>query len=100
MVATIGRARVTIYMDESFSLKDKRREVRSVCDRVRHKFNAGVSEIEDLDDIRVATIGIVVLSNAKPHADQMLQKILDFIDRSLDLGVLGEVETDLFPFDA
>lgn len=98
MSAIIGAARVTIYLEESFSLKDKRREVRSISKQVQAKFNAAVAEIEDLDDMRVATLGIVVVSNDARHADQMLATIIDFVEECLDLGVLGEFGTELFPF--
>lgn len=98
-MASIGRARVTIYMDESFSLKDKRREVKSVVHRVQARFNCAIAEIEDLDDMRVATLGLIVVSTSGPHADQMLKHILTFIENSLDLGYLGDVSTEILPFD-
>lgn len=98
MSATIGAARVTIYLEASFSLKDKRREVRSICQRVQNQFNAAVAEIEDLDDMRAATLGIVVLSNDGRHAEQMLATIIAFVEERLDLGVLGEIETELIPY--
>ncbi len=98
MSAIIGTARITIYLEESFSLKDKRREVRSITKQVQNTFNAAVAEIEDLDDKRVATLGVVVLSNDARHVDQMLATIITFVEERLDLGVLGEVGTELFPF--
>jgi uncharacterized protein YlxP (DUF503 family) len=99
VTATIGALRVTILFEQTFSLKDKRREVRSVCQRVQNQFNAAIAEIEDLDDIRTATLGVVVVSNAAPHANQMLSRVEAFIERSLDLGVLGESHIELFGFD-
>ncbi len=99
MSAVIGRARVTILFEQTFSIKDKRNEIRSLCKRVQNQFNAGIAEIEDLDDMRAGTIGIVVVSNAGPHASQMLNTIITFIERSLDLGILGDVHTELISFD-
>ncbi len=99
MSAVIGRARVTILFAESFSIKDKRNELRSISKRVRNKFNAGIAEIEDLDDMRAGTLGIVVVSNAGPHASQMLNTIISFIEHSVDLGMLGDVHTELIGFD-
>lgn len=99
MSAVIGRARVTILFEETFSIKDKRGEMRSICKRTQNKFNAGIAEIEDLDDMRTGTLGIVVVSNAGPHANQMLSGIITFIEESLDLSVLGDVHTELISFD-
>ena len=95
---TIGAARVTLYVDDSFSLKDKRRVVRSITQRVKNTFNAAIAEVEDLDDQRTATLGITCVSNSAPHADEMLQKIIDFIERNVEDGVLGEIETELIPY--
>ncbi len=99
MSVTIGRARVTILFETTFSLKDKRGEIASLTKRVANRFNAGVAEIETLNDIRTGTLGIVVVSNDANHASQMLQSIAGFIERNLDLGYLGEVEIELIPFD-
>ena len=95
MASTIGVAHITIYLDDSFSLKDKRQVVRSISARVRNKFNAGIAEVSDLDDMRVATLGIVCISNQGAHATDMLATIIDFIERNLELGVVGEIETEL-----
>lgn len=98
MTMTIGAARVTIYVDDSFSLKDKRRIVRSITQRVKNQFNAAIAEVEDLNDQRVATLGIVCVSNSGPHADEMLTKVIAFIERNVEDGVLGEIETELIPY--
>jgi uncharacterized protein YlxP (DUF503 family) len=98
MTMTIGAARVTLYIDDSFSLKDKRRVVRSITQRVRNQFNAAIAEVEDLNDQRVATLGIVCVSNSAPHADEMVSKVIDFIERNVEIGVLGEIETEMIPY--
>ncbi len=99
-MAALGQAVVTIYFEETFSLKDKRREVKSIVHRVQARFNCAIAEVADLDDLRVATLGVAVLSTAAPHADQILQTIISFIESSLDLGILGDVSTAIDPFDA
>lgn len=99
MTAWIGRARLTLYIESANSLKDKRSEVRRVIHRLQNRFNAAVAEIEDHDDIRVATIGIVVLSTSAPHADEMLATILTAAEGLLNTAVAGEVDTELVPFD-
>jgi uncharacterized protein YlxP (DUF503 family) len=96
---TIGRARVTILFESTFSIKEKRGEIKSVSRRVQNQFNAAIAEIETLDDMRTGTLGVVVVSNSSPHANSMLSNIVEFIERNLDLGYLGEVEIELFNFD-
>jgi uncharacterized protein YlxP (DUF503 family) len=98
MTMTVGVARISLYLQGTFSLKDKRQTVRSITQRVRNQFNAGIAEVEALDDWRVATLGIVVVSNDANHTQEMLQTVIDFIERRVELGVLGEVETELIPY--
>lgn len=98
MAMTVGVARVSLYLEATFSLKDKRQIVRSITQRVRNQFNAGIAEVEALDDFRVATLGIVVVSNDPNHAQEMLQTVIGFIERRVELGVLGEIETELIPY--
>jgi uncharacterized protein YlxP (DUF503 family) len=95
---TIGAARVTLYLGDTFSLKEKRGIVKSLIARARNQFNAAISEVEDLDDIRVATIGIVCVSNSADYLQGQLQAVVDFIERNVAEGVLGDVETELIPF--
>jgi uncharacterized protein YlxP (DUF503 family) len=98
MAMTVGVARLTLYLEDTFSLKDKRQVVRSITQKVRNQFNAGIAEVEDLDDARAATLAVVVVSNSANHAQEMLQTIIDFIERRVELGVMGEIETELIPY--
>ena len=94
----IGVARFAIFMPESMSLKDKRHGVRSVVQRARNQFNAGIAEVADLDDPRVATIGVTVVSNSSGHVDEMLQAVIAFFERSTTEGSIAEIETETVPW--
>lgn len=98
MATTIGVARITLYLEGSFSLKDKRHVVRSLTKKVRDRFNVGIAEVEDLDDVRVATLAVVCVSNSAPHADEMLATVVTFIEARVEMGVLGEIGTELIPY--
>lgn len=98
MTMTVGVGRISLYLEETFSLKDKRRVVRSITQKARNQFNAGIAEVGDLDNVRVAELAIVVVSNSSGHAQEMLQTIIDFVERRVELGVVGEIETELIPF--
>ena len=76
----VGVAKITLRLSGSFSLKDKRRVVNSVRDRVRSKFNVAVAEVDQNDVWQVAVIGITCVSNNVRHADQTLDNVLEFIE--------------------
>ncbi len=81
----VGIGRVSLAIHESQSLKSKRQVLRSLLDRVRNRFNnVAIAEVGDLDLWQRATVGFAVVSNERAHANEMADKIADFIE---SLGV-------------
>ena len=95
MAMHVGVARVALHLAENSSLKGKRMVVKSVAQRVRNRFNVAVAEIDTQDAWEVITLGIVCVSDDPRHANEMLSKVIDFIESErLDADV-GEVELEL-----
>jgi uncharacterized protein YlxP (DUF503 family) len=91
---TVGVIRISLALP-SRTLKEKRSIVKSVVERLRHRFNAAVAEVEDLDNPMAATIAAVCLSNEGPHVASQLQAIADAVASwRLDAEVI-EVATEL-----
>jgi uncharacterized protein YlxP (DUF503 family) len=76
------------------SLKGKRSIVRRIVERARHRFNAAIAEVADMDLHRRAVLGFAVVSNDSRHANSMIDTIVAFIagasealvvDRSMEL---------------
>ena len=77
------------------SRKEKRALVKSVVERLRHRYNAAVSEAGDLDAFDLATIAVACLSSESAHADAQLQEIARTIENwRLDAEVV-DVETEI-----
>lgn len=76
----VGVGRLELQLPESASLKDKRMVVKSVIGRVRNRFNVAVAEIDTQDVWEIATLGIVCVSDDRRHANEMLSKVIDFIE--------------------
>jgi uncharacterized protein len=91
----VGVARVALHLADNDSLKGKRMVVRSVAQRVRNRFNVAVAEVDTQDAWQVATLGIVCVSGDRRHANEMLDKVLGFIERERLDANLGEVEVEL-----
>ncbi len=91
---TVGVCRVTLRLPENGSLKGKRQVVRSVMARLRNKFNVAVAEVGDNDRWQIATIGVSCVSNDGRHAEEMLNRVVSFIqDTRLDAELLdSEIE--------
>jgi len=64
-----------LRIDDSHSLKDKRQIVKALKDRLRHKFNVAVAEIDYQDLWQRALIAAVTVSSAHLHAQSVLQNV-------------------------
>jgi len=60
------------------SLKDKRRAVKSLKERMRSRFNCSVAEIAFADKWGRARIAVCVVSTESRHANSQLDEIVRF----------------------
>ena len=80
----IGLLILEIGIPDAHSLKDKRQVLRSLKDRLRHRFNVAVAELDHLDVWQSSTIGIVTISNSAAHATQQLETVLADAEKVLE----------------
>ena len=59
----VGTMRVSAFIGESHSLKDKRHVLKSVKDRVHDRFNVSIAEVESNDLWQKTELGVAVVSN-------------------------------------
>jgi len=76
----VGIIQVDLIIREAHSLKDKRRVLRSIKDRLRVRFQVAAAEVGVLDDRREATLGISLVANDATHAQKRCQSILNFLE--------------------
>jgi uncharacterized protein YlxP (DUF503 family) len=93
---TVGIARATFRLHGNQSLKEKRRVVKSLVEKSRHRFNVSVAEVADQDVHQRATIGIAVIGSDGRVLNSLLDRIIDFMD-SLSLAELIDREIELIP---
>ena len=86
MVVAVGE--VQVHLPESRSLKDKRQVLKSLKERVRNRFNVSISEVDFTDLWQRSTVGIAVVSTETTHADDVLAKVVEFIERDGRVQVL------------
>jgi hypothetical protein len=85
-MAAVGVLTMELRIDQAHSLKEKRHVVRSLKDRLRHKFNVSVAEIEDQDLHNSAVIAAAVVSSSREFASQVLRAVED--EAASELGPL------------
>lgn len=70
------------------SLKEKRMIVKSLCDKLRNKFNVSVIESDAQDVHQTIIISIVFLADNSALSDAIGEKICDFIETSTDAEIV------------
>jgi uncharacterized protein YlxP (DUF503 family) len=83
----VSMLQVVVELPESTSLKDKRRVVLSIKDKLRAKFRVSCAEVDLLDSIRFAHIGAALVSNSREHGEEVMRKALDFVEDAFSLRV-------------
>ena len=78
----VGVCRIRLRVPENHSLKGKRHVVKSIVQRVQNKYNVSIAEVDDHDLWQIVSLGISCVSESGPHANEMLSKVVDFIERS------------------
>lgn len=73
----IGVLQFQIAVDGSNSLKDKRRVVKSLKDRLHREHQVSVAEIDRLDDHSVGVMGLALVGHDVPYIQSVLDRILD-----------------------
>jgi uncharacterized protein YlxP (DUF503 family) len=74
-MAAIGVLTLELRIETSHSLKEKRHVVQSLKDRLRHKFNVAVAEIDHQDLWQRATVAAVTVSSDRENAGKVLQGV-------------------------
>ena len=91
----VGTLRIEIYLHDNHSLKGKRKIVRSMVDKVKHKFNVAIAEIGSNDKWQKIELGVSAVGNDRRHIDASLNNVLTFLD-SLYLAEIGDSKTEIF----
>jgi uncharacterized protein len=74
-MATIGVLTLEMRLNDAHSLKDKRHVVQSLKERLRHKFNVAVAEIDCQELWQRAVVAAVTVSSDHGHAAAVLQSV-------------------------
>ena len=91
----IGVCRLKTYLPESGSLKAKRQVARSLTTRLRNQFNVAVAEVDDNDLCQRLTLGVCCVSNDSAHANEMLSRVVNFVEQFRGDLELLDYETEI-----
>ena len=76
---TVGVLQLELSIGDAMSLKDKRRIVKSLKDRIAFGHNVSIAEVGALDEHRRAIMGVAMVANDQKYVDGALSKLVDFV---------------------
>ncbi|HEX3355566.1 MAG TPA: DUF503 domain-containing protein [Tepidisphaeraceae bacterium] len=84
---TIGVLQLELSIGDAMSLKDKRRVIKSLKDRIAHAHNVSIAEVGALDAHRRSVLGVAMVANDSGYVEGALNKLVDFVKtvRNVDL---------------
>src|SRR5437763_16091464 len=91
----VGTARITIYLPENYSLKDKRQDLKSLLARITNQFHVAAAEVANHEQWQTATIGVACVSSDSRHANEIISKVVNFIEGSLPQGHIEDYEIEI-----
>ena len=95
----VGVLRATFHIPHARTLKDKRRVVQKLRDRVRSRFDVSIAEVDAQDLHQRAVFGVSVVSSDAGVCDSVLERVATAMatsgdavltDRATELVTIGE----------
>jgi uncharacterized protein YlxP (DUF503 family) len=90
----IGILQFELLIHDAESLKDKRRVLSSLKDRLRRENQVSVAEVGNADDMKRAVVGVAVVSRDGAHAAEVLDHVTEKV-RDLRECELGDCTREL-----
>ncbi|MFQ5957559.1 MAG: DUF503 domain-containing protein [Candidatus Brocadiales bacterium] len=73
----VGLLNIRIVIRESHSLKDKRRVIKSLKDRLRQKYNVSLSEMGAHNSHKQCILAVAMVGNEKKHVNRVLSDLIN-----------------------
>ncbi len=84
----VGVLTIDLLVVDARSLKDKRRVVLSLTQKLRNRFNVSVSEVEHWDDPRRCRLGVALIARESRPTHAQLDKVVELVRKSGGLTLL------------
>jgi uncharacterized protein YlxP (DUF503 family) len=76
----VGTMIIEFRLHDNRSLKGKRKVVKSMVDKVKHRFNVAIAETGSNDMWQRIELGISTIGNDRRHIDSSLTNVLAFLE--------------------
>ncbi|MDR4509570.1 MAG: DUF503 domain-containing protein [Candidatus Brocadiaceae bacterium] len=95
----IGILSVRLILRSSRSLKEKRRIIKGLKDRIKNEFNVSISETGTLDNCQYARLGIAIVGNDRQFLNGVLSRLINVFGSAVSFELVDQcMEFISFPF--
>ena len=84
----VGIVRIELHFPGAGSLKDKRAILRSLKERIRHRVQAAVAEVDHQDLWQRGALGVAVVSGENGQVAELLRSVRNIVESRPDAQVL------------
>jgi uncharacterized protein YlxP (DUF503 family) len=93
--ARVAVGTVELHLPDVGSLKGKRRALKGLKEKLRHRFEISVAEVDHHDSWQRATLALACVSGDSRHANEVISKAMDFLEDNVE-GYVTDVEVEVF----
>jgi uncharacterized protein YlxP (DUF503 family) len=83
----VSMIQIIFEIPDVINIKEKRRIIRSVRDKMRQKFHISTAEVDLQDSLSFAQIGGAYVSNSKVFGEAVLRKAFDMIEKDTPVRI-------------
>ena len=84
----VGVLKIELAIFDARTLKDKRRVIASLKQKLRNRFNVSVAEVGYLDTPKRCRLGVSVVSRESRTAHSQLDQVVDLVRRASGASLL------------
>ena len=82
--ARVALGMLELHLPEVGSLKGKRQILKGLQDKVKNRFDVSIAEVDHHDSWQRATLAVACVSHDSRHANEVVDKVLDFVEASVE----------------
>ena len=83
----VSMIQLIFEIPETRSLKDKRKIVKSVTEKLRKRYHLSAAEVDLNESLSFAHIGAALVSNSRVYGESVLNKALNMIEKETALRI-------------
>lgn len=83
----VSMIQMIFEIPDTASIKEKRRIIKSIIDKMRRRFNLSAAEVDLQDSLAFSQIGAALVSNSRTFGETVLQKAFAMVEKETPVRI-------------